>query len=88
MLTAKPSDPTSTILPPEPTGPVAGPPGACSGPLAPRGGDSPARPSAPAVAGPGQLQSSALRARCGHCGVRGFLGTVCPECGTDSAEAA
>jgi hypothetical protein len=82
MLT-EPSDPTSERRQPEPAGSIAGPPGACSGPLAPRGGDSPARPSAPAAAGPGQQKSSARGGRCGHCGVRGFAGTRCPECGTD-----
>jgi hypothetical protein len=84
MLTANPSDPISPSPRPDQAEAISGPPGACSGPLAPKGGDSPARPSAPAVAGPSQLQSSALGARCGHCGVRGFFGTVCPECGTDS----
>jgi hypothetical protein len=83
MLTANPSDPTRPRPQPYQAEAISGPPGACSGPLAPGGGDSPARPSASAAAGPGQQKSSA---RCGHCGVRGFVGTRCPECGTDSAE--
>jgi hypothetical protein len=51
--------------------------GACSGPLAPAGGDSPARPSASAAARAEQPG----RGRCGHCGVRGFDSGACPECG-------
>jgi hypothetical protein len=38
MLTRNPSDPISPSLEPEPAGPIAGTPGACSGPLPPAAG--------------------------------------------------
>jgi hypothetical protein len=59
------------------------PPGACSGPLAPAGGDSPARPSASAIA-----VGEAAEQICRQCGVRGFSGDRCPECETPVAEVA
>jgi hypothetical protein len=83
MLTANPSDLTNPSPRPAQAEAISGPPGACSGPLAPKGGDSPARPSASAAPQREQPQ----RGRCRNCGVRGFFGTVCPECGADSAEA-